>query len=659
MMGERHALLIGTDRFEDPELSTLLAPVADIEALSEVLRDPDICDFASAPVLLNPGIVELQKALRTLFNDRAADDLLLLYYTGHGLRDADSGTLYLALHETMKAEPSIGSLEADYVRKRMKASLAGTQIIVLDCCHSGAFMADASKGAKGQPSYVEVRDAFDTGGSGHYIMSACSKSEAAFEDRREKPQSIFTQYLVDGLRTGDAAPDQDAITIDALYKYTRKQVIDRKWPMDPQRWITSGSGDPVIARNPNIRKDVPKELRDMLLTGDKYQQLGAVQQLQALAELGNASYTARKALDVLREGLKASDWVSVQDAIRAVPGVQETRPPPMNAVLLMPDRTAADKTVQQPLSPAARAPGLLLFRSWLSPIVRSTNATAFRLTFLAAIFIPMAIVYSTSHWGQWWAAVSAIVSDTTKTPASDSLQDSLPDGTLGPHMVVIPAGSFMMGSPDGEMYRQSGEGPQHLVSIAKPFAVGQFEVTFNDWQACVEGGGCKSNRDPSDQGFGRGRHPVINVSWYDAQEYVNWISDRTGKTYRLLSEAEWEYSARATTTTAYSTGDRIAKTQAQFGDSSGTAQVGSFPANAFGLHDMHGNVWEWVSDCYVGTYAGAPVDGSARGDRVGCDSVSRGGGWDVNAQYLRSAFRGLARPKDRYGVRGFRVAKNL
>jgi formylglycine-generating enzyme required for sulfatase activity len=648
MMGERHALLIGTDKFEDPELSTLLAPVADVEALSAVLRDPAICDFASAPVLLNPGIVELQKALRTLFNDRAADDLVLLYYTGHGLRDPDSGTLYLALHETMRAEPSIGSLEADYVRKRMKSSLAGTQIIVLDCCHSGAFMADAAKGSKGLPSYVEVRDAFDTGGSGHYIMSACSKSEAAFEDRREKPQSIFTQYLVDGLRTGDAAPDQDAITIDALYKYTRKQVIDRKWPMNPQRWIV-GSGDPVIARNPNIRKDVPKELREMLLTGDKYQQLGAVQQLRAHTELGNASYTAGRALEVLREGLKASDWISVQEAIRNVPGIIEVV------------RPSAPKSVMEEPSPNVTNDENLISFDKISGVLAAATKRRIRFPVKRKLLISFsaACISLGLLWNFWLPKSASVLIDGYNVEIGGSIRDNLPGRLTSPVMVLLPAGTFEMGSQNG--VGSPDEHPQHQVKIARPFLVGKFEVTFDEWQDCVKDGGCQSNREPSDSGIGRGRYPVINVSWNDTQEYVEWLSTKTGKNYRLLSEAEWEYAARAGTITEYSTGDTITITQAQIAGSGKSATVGSFQANTFGLFDMHGNVWEWVQDCFEESYINTPIDGGVSSDNNRCKKmrVNRGGGWGSTLPDLRSANRGAGDPAFHDDFMGFRLARTI
>ena len=194
-----------------------------------------------------------------------------------------------------------------------------------------------------------------------------------------------------------------------------------------------------------------------------------------------------------------------------------------------------------------------------------------------------------------------------------------------PEMVVIPAGRFVMGSPASEQGRSDDEGPQHEVHIARPFAVGRFQVTFDEWDACVAAGGCKHR--PKDEGWGRGKRPVINVSWEEAQAYVAWLSKKTGQQYRLLSEAEWEYAARAGTTTRYPWGDDPGVNRANF-DGSGsqwsskqTAPVGSFEPNAFGLHDMIGNVLEWVQDCWNDGYKGAPADGSAR------ETETAAGGW--------------------------------
>jgi formylglycine-generating enzyme required for sulfatase activity len=230
-------------------------------------------------------------------------------------------------------------------------------------------------------------------------------------------------------------------------------------------------------------------------------------------------------------------------------------------------------------------------------------------------------------------------------------------------MVVIPAGSFLMGSPAGEKGREADEGPQHRVRIAKSFALGKYEVTFAEYDACVAAGGCSKR---ADQGWGRGRRPAINVSWNDAQTYVKWLSARTGQTYRLPSEAEWEYAARAGTQTRYAWGNDLGKNRANCyscgsrWDAERTAPVGSFAANRWGLHDMHGNVWEWTMDCWHDTYRGAPADGSAwtTGGKCGA-RVLRGGSWDLIPSYLRSAVRVRRVTGYRSGYGGFRVARTL
>ena len=234
-----------------------------------------------------------------------------------------------------------------------------------------------------------------------------------------------------------------------------------------------------------------------------------------------------------------------------------------------------------------------------------------------------------------------------------------------PEMVMVPAGSFMMGSNSGDDY----ERPRHKVTIGQPFAVGKYEVTFRQWKACVKGGGC-GGYQPDDEGWGRGDRPVINVSWRDARSYVLWLSRKTGKRYRLLSEAEWEYAARAGTVTPYHFGTSISPDEANYGGVSvPTVPAGSFPPNGFGLHDMHGNVSEWVADCYHFNYQDAPVDGSARSD---CpyyrewdadikawdrSYVLRGGSWLDEPESLRSANRNLGSAGSRYFFLGFRVAR--
>jgi formylglycine-generating enzyme required for sulfatase activity len=243
-----------------------------------------------------------------------------------------------------------------------------------------------------------------------------------------------------------------------------------------------------------------------------------------------------------------------------------------------------------------------------------------------------------------------------------------------PEMVVLPAGEFMMGSPESEKGRGKDEGPQRKVTFQQPFAVGKFEVTFAQWDACTAEGSCAHK--PGDENWGRGKRPVINVSWEDARQFVAWLAKKTGKPYRLLTEAEWEYAARAQTkipetNAPFSTGATInykqANYDANFTYNKGpqgvyrqkTLDVGSLPRNAFGLHDMHGNVWEWVEDCYKDSYAGAPTDGSAVTSPNCSLRILRGGAWNYYPRLLRSAYRYATAPGIRMENAGLRVARAL
>ena len=226
-----------------------------------------------------------------------------------------------------------------------------------------------------------------------------------------------------------------------------------------------------------------------------------------------------------------------------------------------------------------------------------------------------------------------------------------------PEMVVVPAGSFLMGSRESEKGRDGAEGPVHRVSFSAPFALGVYEVTFAQWDACESGGGC-GGLSPDDWGWGRGRRPVINVSWEDAQAYVRWLSAKTGKRYRLPSESEWEYAARAGTRTPFHTGATISTEQAHHNHQR-TVTVGTFPANDWGLHDLHGNVQEWTEDCWTSSYEGALADGSAWQSRDCSRRVLRGGAWIDGPGDLRSASRSKDAPAARFSNNGFRVVRTL
>jgi formylglycine-generating enzyme required for sulfatase activity len=257
------------------------------------------------------------------------------------------------------------------------------------------------------------------------------------------------------------------------------------------------------------------------------------------------------------------------------------------------------------------------------------------------------------------APATAPVQATGPAPGS-VFRDAYADGAPGPQMVIIAPGSFQMGDIQGR--GTAFELPVHTVRITKPFALGRYEVTFQDYERFARATG---RALPRDRGWGRGARPVINVSWRDAVAYAQWLSQQTGERYRLPSEAEWEYAARAGTRIAYWWGDQPGPNRAVCDgcgsrwDARQTAPVGSFEPNPFGLYDTAGNVWEWVADCDSRSYEGAPADGSPRVSDKCPERVYRGGAWNSGPHKLRSAKRTWDGPNLGYSYIGFRLAREL
>nr|WP_036231830.1 bifunctional serine/threonine-protein kinase/formylglycine-generating enzyme family protein [Massilia sp. JS1662] len=290
------------------------------------------------------------------------------------------------------------------------------------------------------------------------------------------------------------------------------------------------------------------------------------------------------------------------------------------------------------------------------------------------------------------ARAQAVLTQLMPTPASPVadtegvLRDRFLGGDAkGPELVLLPTGRFQMGSPEHERKIAMDAGsqpgwlarelPQHWVGIEKPIAMGRYPVTVGEWRVFVASTGWRPSGETEwdAPGFAQtDRHPVVGVNWFDAIRYVRWLSEATGKSYRLPSEAEWEYACRAGTKTAFSFGDTITTDQANYDGNftynsgprgeyrRGTTPVGMFPPNAWGLFDMHGNVWEWVQDVVHDNYDGAPLDGSAweeGGDQV--RRILRGGSWLYNPRYLRSALRNGFSAALSNDIVGFRIVRDL
>ncbi len=243
-----------------------------------------------------------------------------------------------------------------------------------------------------------------------------------------------------------------------------------------------------------------------------------------------------------------------------------------------------------------------------------------------------------------------------------------------PSMVVVPAGSFWQGSEESEPLALKKEKPRRMVTIAEPFAVGVFEVTMQQWDLCVADGGCTTS--PRDNGWGRGSRPVIMVSWNDAQEYVSWLSKKTGQSYRLPSESEWEYFARAGeesdwpggnparvcefgNVAGFETGFRWQHDSCEDGAVMETLPVGSFKSNDFGVHDVIGNVAEWTLDCMNLSYLDGPADGSAWSRGICSSRMTRGGSWFTGTKEIRLPARFNLKTGDRNDFTGFRVVRKV
>ncbi len=480
-----------------------------------------------------------------MFSDTGKDDLLLLYFSGHGLKHT-SGELYLALKETRLFQPIGTALSAAFLKEAMNASLSRRQVVILDCCYSGAF----ARGLKGAQSALS-EDTFEVKGYGREVLTSSTATQLSWEGKHvtgDTDRSLFTHYLVEGLETGQAAlPGSTEITVEQMYLFAFNKVLKTTSKMKPHRWVDRQEGTFVIAQNPRPAVSLlPEDLREDLKSVRPYLREGAVRELGRLLRgddrgLARAAEAALRALKETERDRYVYQAVEEQLARIGVPSApRQPQPPPRHEV-----------------------------------------------------------------------AVATLV-------AGETFRDTLKDGLSGPEMVVIPAGRFLMGSPKGEAERLDWEGPQHDVNFARPFAMGKYTVTFEEFDRFAQATG---RTLPDDEGWGRGRRPVINVIWEDATAYVEWLGGETGEAYRLPSEAEWEYAARAGTATPFHFGATISTKQANYDGNytygkgrkgkwrEQTVEAGSLPANPWGLHEVYGNVWEWVEDCWNDSYEGAPVDG--------------------------------------------------
>jgi formylglycine-generating enzyme required for sulfatase activity/uncharacterized caspase-like protein len=618
----KYALLVGVSKYHTKDFEPLPSAIEDVAAMRRVLQHPEMGGFPAdqMTVLMNPTRSQVETAIFQLFAGKRQDDLLLFYFSGHGVKD-DTGKLYFTVPETEKYQEAVmghTAIAASMLHESMGRSASEYQVLVLDCCFSGAI-------AKGMTikddGGVDVRS--QLGGRGRAIFTASSSTQYSFQ-QDDLPLSVYTQFFVEGIEKGAADLDGDGqISADELHRYVLEKVQKVAPAMTPQFYPVQDGHRIYLARSP---KDDPalKYRKEV----ERWVKQGAFN-----VERDRFSVAARNLLEEQRRILQLSVDEAVAIASEVLQPIQEyKRKKEKYRQTLIDTRDDEDYPFCDATQNALKEYQVILG-------LRDEDVEAIGLDVLKP-------PYRVPFVRPMLEALEFEDKASLPPPSPHQSFTLNLDDKVQLELIAIPGGSFWMGLPDGEGY--ASERPRHQVTIA-PFWMSKYPITQAQYQAVM-------GKNPSH--FKGDRRPVEQVSWHDAIAFCEKLRGKGDRSFRLPSEAEWEYACRAGTETPFCFGDMISTGQVNHSQHyKQTTDVGSFPENAFGLCDMHGNVWEWCADHWHGNYEGAPIDGSAW--KTPNDSVSRllrGGSWLVIPDHCRSAGRSNNSPDDANNNIGFRVA---
>ncbi len=639
----RYALLVGISNYT-ADLKPLPSAVKDVVALRQVLVNPEIGGFAESDVEVLTDVDEtaIRKGLSRLFANRNKDDLLLFYFSGHGVTDSRSD-FYLTGISTNKDDLLSTAVSADYVHRAMNQRGSKRQVIILDCCHSGAFPKGMTAKDIGTVNVLPK-----LGGEGRAILTASDSSQYAFEQEGFE-LSLYTHFLVEGLRTGAADRDDDGdVSVDELYEYVRDKVKSANNLMSPEFYPVKEGHRIVLAKaaqdDPKLkfRKEVEKVVK---------------------RSNGKISAIARNLLT----GKSQSFRISTEDANAII------------SEILRPYQEYAKKLEEYEQALLEAIAEEFPFGEVLQAELKEyENHLGLREEDIIAIVTRIIVPKQAEQEERLKIEQRSFKVQADKP--TDYISENLGNGvTLD--LLRIPAGKIMMGMPADERqialdnvvkYGNKREDvekwldwstPQHQATL-KEFWLGKFTITNAQWYAVM-------GTNPSEQydvKFQGKNQPVVGVSWDDTKEFCKKASEKTGKSIRLPSETEWEYACRAGTNTAFHFGETITSELVNYdgnypyGDApegeyrQKTVNVDSFSPNAWGLYQMHGNVWEWCEDVWHDNYKGIPQDGSPwLKDGEQNRHVVRGGSWDDNADICRSAIRNRFDTDYSFNNLGFRV----
>jgi len=654
------ALLIGVSEYE-PGLTSLPSAVRDVEAMRQVLANPEMGGFATADitVLPNPDRQTMADAIYNLFANRQKDDLVLFYFSGHGVVD-DSGEFYFATRSTRKDHGRLvppTAVDAQSVQRWMEQSRSQRQVIMLDSCFSGAF----AKGVTAKDSGSVNVEQF-LGGRGRAILTAATSTQYAFA-QNGFDLSVYTHYLVEGIRTGGADLDDDgSITVDELHTYASGKVKEASPAMTPKFYPVEEGYKIILAKSP---KDDPKL---------KYRK-----EVERRAPQGRFTIPARRLLNSLRGQLGLSVEAAEMIEAEVLQPFREYQ-----RKLQEYEQTLIEALqLENPLSQDALndlkdyQQHLALLDVDVAPIAAKRLGQFFDTPAIDSATSLQPQPDPTTYFEFEVVTVNAKGKEKSRSPGrARFFTEDLGNGvTL--NMVAIPAGEFLMGATANERFTYDRETPQHRVKVPE-FWMGKFAVTQAQWRQVAGWPKVNLALNPDPSNFKASKRPVETVSWFEAMEFCDRLSlfagsrlsVKTSKPYRLPSEAEWEYACRAGTTTPFYFGETITSDLVNYkgtniygngnafeGEDRGqTTKVGAFPPNGFGLYDMHGNVEEWCADPWHDNYQGAPSDGSVWTTNGNNESrVLRGGSSSQIPQNCRSASRCYIDLRRTINYLGFRI----
>ncbi len=631
---KRAALVIGNSLYRN--VPNLPNPVNDAREMAALFK---ASGFDTVDVRLNLGIAALREAVRD-FAEAANDaDIAVVYFAGHGI-EVDGANFIIPVDARLMRDFDIEdeTISLDRILKAVE-STKRLRLIILDACRDNPFL-KTMKRTVASRSVGRGLARVEPATSDTLIAFAAKAGSVALDGNAKN--SPFTTALVNNI----AAPGLDLrIALGKVRDEVLKMTDRRQEPF--VYGSLGGSIVSIVNAPPEPKVVAPLPADEIVWNAVKDSGHPAI-----FSDFATKFPTSRFRVDAeaRRDELqKRSDAAAV--AVAAPPTDQVV----WNAIKDSPHPAVFEEFLAKfPASSQAT-----VARSRLEEIKRTKVAVA----------SPPPPQIATEAREKAAGRINIglkVLSDTDE--GSLKLKSVLKECDKCPELVVVPDGAFVMGSPESERQREAIEGPQRQVTFKTPFAVGRFAITFEEWDTCVADGGCNGYL-PWDNGWGRGKRPVINVSWHDAKSYVAWLSSRTGKTYRLLSETEREYVTRAGTTTPYWLGSSISAKAANFSAQGlrndkkaigkKTLPVDSFQANPWGLFQVHGNVWEWIDDCMIDGYAGAPADGATR-TKDPCERrVLRGGSWISEPGLLRAAARYGVQADGRVSNVGFRVARTL